>query len=430
MRSSEPLVTVIMATYNRGRHIVPSIRSALGQSLSNFELLVVGDGCTDDTEVCVRSIADPRARWLGLPSRGGSQSFGNNAGLREARSPIVAYLGHDDIWEPDHLANLKEVLDSTGADFAVAGAIYHMPPGCTGHLVTGLFAEDGAQFEHFFPPSSFAHRANVVEKIGFWRPPAVCRAPVDSDFLLRAANAGLTFKSTGKITLHKFAAGHRYLSYVQQDSFEQKETLESLSHPSRAELTELIVREAKSTGAFMIIRHGDYSQYEPGQLAKDNIARKGLDCPQVQPLGMRPITLRQMPGPCALDWSEQVENGYRYHNQNPKPALLLPVTSIVAVRIHVELRHHDPDALSLVEGEINGITFSSRPVPLANGQAQMVFRAKLKPDKSSILRFHLDPRQRGLGVANITIRPILEPGSIYALAKNLLVRRRLASNCD
>lgn len=430
MRSTEPLVTVIMATYNRGRHIVPSIRSALGQSLSNFELLVVGDGCTDDTEDCVRSLADPRARWLGLPSRGGSQSFANNAGLREARSPVVAYLGHDDIWEPDHLADLKGILDSTGSDFAVAGAIYHMPPGCKGHWVTGLFAEDGAQLEHFFPPSSLAHRANVVDKIGFWRPPASCRAPVDADFLLRAANAGLTFKSTGKVSLHKFAAGLRYLSYLQQDSFEQEEMLESFSHPNRAVLAERIVQEAKDTGTFMIARYEDYSRYEPGQLAKDNIARKGLDCPNVQSLGMRPITLRQMPGPRALDWSDQVENGYRYQNQNPKPALLLPVTSFAPVRILAQLRHHDSDALTLVKGEVNGTTFSSRPVLIGNGQADLVLRAKLKPDKPSILRFHLDPRQHGLGVANITIRPILGPGSIYALAKNLLVRRRPARNCD
>ncbi len=46
--------------------------------------------------------------------------------------------------------------------------------------------------------------------------PQDVRAPVDGDFLLRAAQADLTFASTGKITVHKFAAGHRYLSYLQQ----------------------------------------------------------------------------------------------------------------------------------------------------------------------------------------------------------------------
>ena len=49
-----PLISVVMATWGRGRHILPSIRSALGQSFRDFELLVVGDACTDETEAVVR----------------------------------------------------------------------------------------------------------------------------------------------------------------------------------------------------------------------------------------------------------------------------------------------------------------------------------------------------------------------------------------
>jgi glycosyltransferase involved in cell wall biosynthesis len=51
-----PLFSVIMATYDRGRHILPSIHSVLRQTCQDFELLVVGDGCTDETENVVRAL--------------------------------------------------------------------------------------------------------------------------------------------------------------------------------------------------------------------------------------------------------------------------------------------------------------------------------------------------------------------------------------
>lgn len=79
-----------------------------------------------------------------------------------------------------------------------------------------MFDADSDKHIHFFPPSSIAHRKSVCHRIGLWAMPQDVRAPVDGDFLLRAAQADLTFASTGKITVHKFAAGHRYLSYLQQ----------------------------------------------------------------------------------------------------------------------------------------------------------------------------------------------------------------------
>jgi len=86
---------------------------------------------------------------------------------------------------------------------------------------------DGAEapFQHFFPPSSISHRRDVTTRIGDWRDPRVLKEPVDCEFLLRAAHAGLRFASTGKITAHKFAASHRYLSYLRVSSNEQREFL-------------------------------------------------------------------------------------------------------------------------------------------------------------------------------------------------------------
>src|SRR5690349_20582249 len=103
MASSAPLVSIIMATYNWSSVLPYSIGSVQHQTLPDFELLVVGDGCTDDSAEVVGAIGDPRVRWIGLENNSGHQSVPNNEGLRQARGEIIAYLGHDDLWLPDHL---------------------------------------------------------------------------------------------------------------------------------------------------------------------------------------------------------------------------------------------------------------------------------------------------------------------------------------
>ena len=100
-----PRVTVIMATYNWSAVLPYSIGSVLRQTFTDFELLVIGDGCTDDSEQVVTSIGDPRVHWINLPRNTRHQSGPNNEGLARARGEFIAYLGHDDLWLPHHLAS-------------------------------------------------------------------------------------------------------------------------------------------------------------------------------------------------------------------------------------------------------------------------------------------------------------------------------------
>ena len=196
-----PLYSVVLATYNRGRHIIPTIASVLRQTLADYELLVIGDGCTDDTEATVRSFGDERVIWRNLPQRSGSQSAPNNAGGALARGRYIAYLGHDDLWAPDHLESLGRCLAAhPEASFAVGGCIFYGPPGSGRHYVHGLFEDEQAPWRHFFPPSSVAHRREVPDLIGPWRQPEDVKEPIDLEFMRRAFDAGLRFVSSGSPT--------------------------------------------------------------------------------------------------------------------------------------------------------------------------------------------------------------------------------------
>src|SRR5215210_240001 len=140
---SRPLFSVVIPTYGRGDHIRPTIESALRQTCSDFELLVVGYGCADETEAVVRSYESAKIRWLNLEENSGGQSAPNNLGIRMAEGDWVAYLGHDDIWSPHHLEALRDLIRKEPATgFAVSGCIYYGPPGSEVYWVTGLFDED------------------------------------------------------------------------------------------------------------------------------------------------------------------------------------------------------------------------------------------------------------------------------------------------
>lgn len=410
-----PRLTVVMATYGRGRFILPSIRSVLAQSLTGFELRVVGDATTDETGEVVRAMGDPRVSFANLTARVGSQSGPNNAGIAASRGQIIAYLGHDDIWEPDHLARLCALFEGDPAlDFAVSGAIFHLPNGMKGAQVTGLFEGDGAQHDHFFPPSSFAHRRSVVDRIGLWRMPLEIPAPVDADFLLRAAAAGMRFASTGVVTVHKFAAGHRYLSYLEPDADEQEAMLAALATPGHAARTAALVAAARAGGTFMATRHPDYSKLAPGQLARENAQRKGVARIEVVSLG-RGQVIPPRAEPSGHDWRSKLRQGLRWSAGNPVVRLALPVTAEGSADLRLTIAHSRKKALDRLVLRCNGVLL---PVRMGvrwfggrNWRRHVHTVVTLSPDRPTVLHLLLEPSQlrqarvRGLGLGRMVLRP-------------------------
>ncbi|WP_159588038.1 rhamnan synthesis F family protein [Chelativorans xinjiangense] len=91
------LVSIIMPTRNRAYCIGHAIESVISQTHSNFELIVVDDGSTDNTEKVITSINDPRIRYIKNTESGGP-SKARNIGLRTARGEWVFFLDSDNAW--------------------------------------------------------------------------------------------------------------------------------------------------------------------------------------------------------------------------------------------------------------------------------------------------------------------------------------------
>lgn len=99
----EPLVSVVIATYNMGLYLPEAVRSVLGQTWRNFELIVIDDGSEDDTEAQIQPcLNDSRLRYIRQENQG--QPRAKNAGISEAKGDFIAFCDADDLWAPDKLA--------------------------------------------------------------------------------------------------------------------------------------------------------------------------------------------------------------------------------------------------------------------------------------------------------------------------------------
>jgi glycosyltransferase involved in cell wall biosynthesis len=95
-------VTVVMAAYNAAATIESAVASVRGQTLGDFELLVVDDGSTDDTVAVLAGIDEPRLRVIRQANAGPAAA--RNRALAEARAEYVACIDADDLWVPEKLA--------------------------------------------------------------------------------------------------------------------------------------------------------------------------------------------------------------------------------------------------------------------------------------------------------------------------------------
>lgn len=101
MRSVDPKITVLMPAFNAARYIGKAVQSVLNQTFTDFELLIINDGSTDETEKIIRSFGDERIRLINQSNQGIAAAL--NMGLMNANAPLIARFDADDICMPERL---------------------------------------------------------------------------------------------------------------------------------------------------------------------------------------------------------------------------------------------------------------------------------------------------------------------------------------
>ena len=96
-----PRMSVVMPVYNVQSYIEEAIQSVLDQTFTDFELIIVDDGGSDNSVKIARTFEDPRIHIVSQPNRG--LAGARNTGIARARAPFVALLDSDDRWHKDKL---------------------------------------------------------------------------------------------------------------------------------------------------------------------------------------------------------------------------------------------------------------------------------------------------------------------------------------
>jgi glycosyltransferase involved in cell wall biosynthesis len=189
MPPDHPLFSVIVPVFDAGAYLDRAIASVREQTWTDFELILIDDGSTDDAVDRACAIHDGRLRVIRQPNAGAPTAL--NRGVAVANGEYVALLDADDFWAPTKLERQRrDFLDHPEADLVFTGLVYvdaadeplHLPP----RRPAGFFA-----FEQLFADyvigcsSAIAFRKSAMETVGDFD--AAFPYMYDLDFVLRLA---------------------------------------------------------------------------------------------------------------------------------------------------------------------------------------------------------------------------------------------------
>ncbi len=120
MTALNPLVSIIIPTYNRGDLLTETIQSVINQTYPHWELIIVDDGSTDNSRLIVERFKGISIKYLSQDHTGKLGQV-RNAGLRIAKGDLIAFLDSDDLWRADKLAiQTQFLLENPDVQFCIS----------------------------------------------------------------------------------------------------------------------------------------------------------------------------------------------------------------------------------------------------------------------------------------------------------------------
>jgi glycosyltransferase involved in cell wall biosynthesis len=174
-------ISVIIPTFNRAFSLTRSIESVLDQSYTNFELIIVDDGSTDDSFDVIRAyLKDPRVRYIRHSTNKGAQAA-RNVGIKTATGEYIAFLDSDDEWVPEKLQiQVKKINGATPLRVIHGDAFVCKEetgekkrcnrPKLRGWVYKELLEKEGPLFQCILAPKScFEHIGYLDECVPSWQ---------------------------------------------------------------------------------------------------------------------------------------------------------------------------------------------------------------------------------------------------------------------
>ncbi|HMD55243.1 MAG TPA: glycosyltransferase family 2 protein, partial [Phycisphaerae bacterium] len=145
-----PLVSILIPAYNAEKWIKETIVSAMGQSYSNIEIIVVNDGSTDNTLPIIKSLESSKVKVVDQKNAGGAAA--RNSALAHAQGEYIQWLDHDDLLGATKIAEQIKKVQSTGDDQTLFsgsfGSFYFCPN--RARMITGPLGADLNPLDYFY----------------------------------------------------------------------------------------------------------------------------------------------------------------------------------------------------------------------------------------------------------------------------------------
>jgi glycosyltransferase involved in cell wall biosynthesis len=202
MNQSNPLISIIMATYNRERTIGAALESILQQNYQPLEIIVIDDGSTDGTPAAIHTlIAERNAPIHYVQQQNRGLPAAHNHGLRLARGEVIAFIDSDDLWPAGRLpAQLTLFTQAEHATTAAPGIVL----GRQRRFVDGVTVDpmelamaDQRAVHYSLGTSLFARW--VFDIVGNFD--ETMRQVADWDWFARAREAGIAMIADPRVTL-------------------------------------------------------------------------------------------------------------------------------------------------------------------------------------------------------------------------------------
>lgn len=166
-----PVFTILLPTHNRADVLRCSLQSILAQNFQSYEVLIIADGCTDNSADIVAGFNDKRLKWFDFP-KGPGFGYGNrNKALKHAKGDLIALATHDDLYLPDHLSRMAQVFLNSDIKWAYSRPCWIDDNGLCIPFFGNLHSEKELKrfyVRNFIPSSCIVYRRALHEAVGPW----------------------------------------------------------------------------------------------------------------------------------------------------------------------------------------------------------------------------------------------------------------------
>lgn len=166
MLKLNPLISIVIPSFNQGNYIEQTITSILGQYYSNLELIVIDGGSTDGTLDVIKKYAHLITYYVSEPDKGQADAI--NKGFKVAKGDILAWLNSDDMYLPCTLSKVANMIGDSKEPKLLYGGCLHFFEGkeqTYGYLPPNFDSERLTYADYIIQPSSFWSRS-LWETVG------------------------------------------------------------------------------------------------------------------------------------------------------------------------------------------------------------------------------------------------------------------------